>query len=221
MMKTKENVAIEAAPEVIAAGTNIVSFTDANGIVSTRDFGKKGLIQKDVVIDAEGIHVSLFLVTGISKSFTFLKSNALFDLMAARGVIEFIGNSIAGVYQDKDGTHPEDFNLGIEQAVAALIAGVIPTRERADKAARGLGDLIRAYVELRSEAVDAKGNPRFSAEDITYEAVKTLIITSDEATNKGRLAQKAVKAKIEGYKLERQSARTAAANVGLVEADLI
>jgi hypothetical protein len=203
----------------VPAVTNPVQFINEDGSTTVRDFGKKGLIQKEVTIGVESIDVTLYLVTGIKKVFSFLKTNPLYDLMASRGIIEFVGNSIAGVYQDKEGTHPEDFNLGIEQAVAALLSGMIPTRERSDKSTKGLGDLIRAYVELRTDAVDAEGNPRFAPEDTTYEAVKTLILGSDEATNKGRLEQKAVKAKIEGYKLERQMAKAAAANASVIEAE--
>jgi hypothetical protein len=200
-------------------GTNVVSFTDEAGNVVTRDFGKKGLIQKEVTISEEAIDVKLFLVTGVQKAFSFLKTNLLYDTMAARGVIEFIGNSIAGVYSDKEGTHPEDFNLGIEQAISALLAGVIPTREKADKAAKGLGDLIRAYTELRAEAKDGEGNPRFTAEESSYDAVKALILGSTEEENKVRMGRANVKAKIEAYKAERAIARAKAAGAQVAVAD--
>ena len=200
-------------------GTNVVTFTAEDGTTSERDFGKKGLIQKEVTIGEEAIDVKLFLVTGVQKTFTFLKTNALYDIMAARGVIEFIGNSIAGVYSDKEGTHPEDFNLGIEQAISALLAGVIPTREKADKAAKGLGDLIRAYTELRSVAKDAEGNPVFSAEDASYEACKALILSGTEEENKVRMGKPNIKAKIEAYKAERAIARAKAAGEVVATAD--
>ncbi len=207
MAKNKDNSntveAIDNAEGVEAAGASTVTFEDG-----VRDFGKKGQIQKEVSFTETGIDIVLYLVTGIVQKFTFLKTNPLYDLMAGRGVIEYIGNSIAGVYQDKEGTHPEDFNLGIEQAIKNLLAGSIPVRTRtSDKATKGLGDLIRAYVELRSAAVDAEGNPQFAPEQTTYEFIKDMILASDEDTNKARLAQTVVKAKIEQYKLERQIAR--------------
>jgi hypothetical protein len=199
--------------QVESTGTNLITFADG----SVRDFGKKGQIQKEVVITEDKIAITFFLVTGIVHELAFAKSNPLYDTMAARGIIEFVGNSIAGVYQDKDGTHPEDFNLGIEQAISALESGIIPTREKADKAAKGLGDLIKAYVELRA------ADGRFSAEESSYEFIKELILSSDEATNKARMAQASVRAKIEQYKAERQAAKAAKAAAGAAEviADLI
>lgn len=209
---------------VATTGTNVVTFNNEDGTTSERDFGKKGLIQKEVTIGETSIDVKLFLVTGVQKAFSFLKTNALYDTMAARGIIEFIGNSIAGVYSDKEGTHPEDFNLGIEQAISALLSGVIPTREKTDKAAKGLGDLIRAYTELRAVAKDAEGNPVFSAEDSSYEACKALILSGTEEENKVRMGKPNIKAKIESYKAERAVARAkaAGAQVGVADdADLV
>ena len=200
-----EAVQVEAteAEEVAApvADANVVTFEDG----TVRDFGKKGQIQKEVSIDETGISVTLYLITGIIKTFLFERSNALYDLMAQRGVIEYIGNSIAGVFQDKEGTHPEDFNLGIEQAIANLLSGSIPVRGKGDSSTKGMGDLIRAYVELRG------ADSRFSEEEASYDFIKNLILGSDEATNKARLAQVPVRAKIEEYKLERQKTKTDAA----------
>lgn len=197
----------ETETQATASAGVTVEFSD--GIV--RNFGKKGQILRDVEMTPEGFNVTLHLVTGVTQQFSFSKENPLFNLMASRGVLEFIGNSVAGVYQDSEGTHPEDFNLGIEQAIAALQSGVIPTRKAADSA-KGLHDLIRAYHELRSEAVDENGASRFSAEECSMEACKALILGSDDATNKQRMAQASVKAKIEGYKAERQLAKAKLAN---------
>lgn len=197
--------------------SNIVAFEDG----STRDFGKKGQIQREVVITDTHITITIYLVTGIAKTFNFEKTNPLYDTMAARGALEFIGNSVAGVYQDKEGLHPEDFNLGIEQSISNLQNGIIPTRTRGEST-KGMADLIRAYCELRSEAKDENGNARFSPEDCSLEAVKKLILEADDSVNKQRLAQVSVKAKIEGYKLERQQAKAALASAKVAsEPDLL
>lgn len=225
MTKVTETTA--HAPVTVTTTGNLVSFTDEAGVVTSLDFGKKGLMKVDTAVSDTAIDQTYWLVTGIVKKLHFTRqiaqeaSNALTDSMIIRGLKEFVGNSVAGVYSDKDGLHPEDFNLGIEQAIAALESGVIPTREKADKAAKGLGDLIRAYFELRNEAKDVEGNFKFSEEDRSYDAVKALILGSDEITNKGRQEQKPVKARIETFKLERQAARTAAANKDVTDAELI
>jgi hypothetical protein len=209
----------------VAATGNLVSFTDESGVVTSLDFGKKGLMKVDTVVSDTAIDQTYWLVTGIVKKLHFTRqivqeaSNALTDSMIIRGLKEFVGNSVAGVYSDKDGLHPEDFNLGIEQAIAALESGVIPTREKADKAAKGLGDLIRAYTELRAEAKDGEGNHRFTAEESSYDVVKALILGSTEEENKVRAGRANVKAKIEAYKAERAIGRAKAAGAQVAVAD--
>lgn len=199
---------------------NSVTFEDG----STRDFGKKGQIQREITNSSNGdLLVKLFLVSGKAIEFAFPVTNELYPTMVGKGIMEYLGNAVAGVYSDKDGLHPEDFNLGIERAVSNLVAGVIPARTRVEtESTKGMSDLIRAYAELRAEAVDADGEPRFSVEEASPEAVKALILGSDVETNKARLAQVTVKAKIEGYKLERQVAKAAVAQSKVKEeADLL
>jgi len=197
--------------------TNKVAFTAEDGTTTELDFGKKGLMKTEGEFTETAINVTFWLVTGAIKKLSFARkivadgSNALTDTMIYRGLKEFVGNTIAGVYQDKEGTHPEDFELGIEQAITALMSGVIPTREKADKSTKGLSDLIRAYFELRNEAVDAEGNFKFDEESRSFEVIKALILGSDEVTNKNRMDQKAVKARIERFKAERAQAKAEAA----------
>lgn len=225
MTKTTET----QAPTPVQTG-NLVSFTDEAGVVTTLDFGKKGLMKVDTEVSDSAINQIYWLVVGKVKKLHFPRkivqeeSNALTDSMIIRGLKEFVGNSVAGVYSDKDGLHPEDFELGIEQAIAALESGVIPTREKTDKAAKGLGDLIRAYVELRSAAKDAEGNAVFSVQDTSYEACKALILSGTEEENKVRAGKPNVKARIEAYKAERAIARAKAAGAVVAasnDADLV
>jgi len=212
---TQETVeTVETLATVETNAKKVVTMQDGQIL----DFGKKGQLRKNVEVSEEGIAIKLMAVTGLITDFLFSRSNVLFDTMATRGIIEFLGNSTAGVYSDKEGLHPEDFNIALEQAIAALLSGVIPTRSGKSSDTKGLGDLIRAYTELRATAVDAEGNLRFNEEDRSAAAVKALIVSADVDTNKGRMALPSVKAKIEEYKLERQTAKVAAANA-IVDAE--
>ena len=207
-----DNIDTEETTTVETATSNVVKGVD--GV--DRNFGKNGQIITEIVITAEAIIEKLFLVTGAVKEIVFPKTNPLYDAMAARGIKEFIGNSIAGVYKDKEGLHPEDFELGIDQAIQQLLSGVIPVRTRASGETKGLSDLIRAYVELRA------ADERFSEEDSSEAVVKALILGSTPEQNAQRAKQAAVRAKIETYRAERQAARAAKANAAVTpEFDLI
>ncbi|WP_432744551.1 hypothetical protein ABXJ76_04570 [Methylobacter sp. G7] len=186
---------------------------------SIRDFGKRGQIQKETTFNDNGFHIKFFLITGKILEVVIDRSSPIYDLLASRGAIEYVGNSVAGVYIDKEGLHPEDFELGIENALAQLARAQLNTRKVADNL-KGYGDLIRAIQHLRPLQLDKDGRRKFSDEECSYETVKASVLNSDEETNKTRMGNEAIKALIEEYKLERQRARTEKAKARSAESNL-
>lgn len=180
---------------------------------SVVDFGKNGQLKREFIFGDNGsFTLKLFLITGKIFEQTIDATNAAYALLAARGAAEYVSNSIAGVYQDKEGKHPEDFELGVEQALKQLGEGELSTR-RASEDLKGYGDLIRAVQETRRNYIDTTTNTRkFTDEECSYEVVKAVILSSDETVNKARMQNQAIKALIEGYKLARQEERKAKAD---------
>ena len=180
---------------------------------SVVDFGKTGQLKRDFTINEDGSFLlKLSLITGKILEVTVGRDNAAYALLAVRGAAEYVSNSVAGVYQDKDGKHPEDFELGVEQALAQLSAGALSTR-KASEDLKGYGDLIRAMAEVRRTYIDpTTGERKFSDEDASYDVVKAVVLASDDTVNKARMQNAAFKSLIEGYKLARQQERKAKAD---------
>jgi len=208
MSKSNTNEANDSAEvtEVTTVGSKMIKpVTMSTGEVV--DFGKRGQILKVVeTTPGIGFRTIFKLITGKVVELALTRDSAIYDILAARGAAEYIGNAVAGVYQDKEGIHPEDFDLGIEQAIAQLLSGDLATRKTSEDL-KGYGDLIRALVILRSRAVLEDGTPRFTEEEASYEACKVQIMSSDAATNKSRRLQPAFIQLLEQFKVERAQAR--------------
>lgn len=178
---------------------------------SVEDFGKNGQIKREFVFTETGFGIKLKLITGRLVEVFVNRDNKAYDLLAARGAAEYISNNVAGVYSDKEGLHPEDFDLGIDTALEQLSNGELSTRA-ASEDLKGYGDLIRAMVEVRSTALNEDGSRKFSDEQAQYSTVKAVVLSSEKETNAARMRIPAFAALIEGYKLERQAAKKAKAD---------
>ena len=184
------------------------------------DFGKGGQIKRTFTVGKNGFEISLDLITGKTLSAFVANDTEAYALLAQRGAAEYATNAVAGVYSDKDGLHPEDFELGVANALEQLASGQLVVR-KAGEGVKGYGDLIRALQEIRSTLRNSDGNLRFDPAEATYDVCKKVILTSSEETNKARLRDRTYVALIEKYKLERQTARAAKAQIVAPGADAV